>query len=293
MTWEETFSSWAQPPAKTEQERCDNAEKVVRNAINASDRLKNRNIKVFLQGSYRNNTNVKKDSDVDIGVLCYDVFFEQLPEGKKKEDFGIIPADYTYATFKNEVESALVSYFGRSAVTRGNKAFDIKENSYHVEADLAPFFEHRRYNSAGEYLSGVELKPDNGGGVINWPEQHYNNGVSKNTNTNRRFKALVRIFKSLCNYMSDQGVAIAKTTPSFLLECLIWNVPNSNFGNSTYADDIRNCMIFLYNNTKTQDKCNDWGEVSELKYLFRNGQKWDREQANAFVLAAWNQVGFK
>ena len=69
MTWEEAFSSWAQPPGKTEQDRCSNAEKAVRNAISSSDKLKNRNIKVFTQGSYRNNTNVKQDSDVDIVSL--------------------------------------------------------------------------------------------------------------------------------------------------------------------------------------------------------------------------------
>jgi len=293
MTWEEAFSSWAQAPSKTEQERCANAEKAVRNAIGASDKLKNRNIKVFTQGSYRNNTNVKQDSDVDIGVLCYDVFFDQLPEGYKKEDFGIISADYGYATFKNEVEDALVSYFGRASVTRGNKAFDVKENSYHVEADVAPFFEHRRYSADKRYLSGVELKPDNGGRVINWPEQHYDNGVSKNTATSRRFKSLVRIFKSLCNYMTDKGIADAKAIPSFLLECLVWNVPNDNFGKSTYSDDVRACLTFLYNGTKTQDKCNEWGEVSELKYLFRGNQKWTCEQANKFVLSAWNYIGFK
>ena len=293
MTWEEAFSSWAQAPSKTEQERCANAEKAVKNAIGASDKLKNRNIKVFTQGSYRNNTNVKQDSDVDIGVLCYDVFFEQLPDGYKKEDFGIISADYGYSTFKNEVEEALVSYFGRASVARGNKAFDVKENSYHVEADVAPFFEHRRYSADKLYLSGVELKPDSGGSVINWPEQHYDNGVSKNTATSRRFKSLVRIFKSLCNYMTDKGIADAKAIPSFLLECLVWNVPNDNFGKSTYSDDVKACLTFLYSGTKTQDKCNEWGEVSELKYLFRGNQKWTCEQANKFVLSAWNYIGFK
>ncbi len=293
MTWEEAFSLWAQPPAKTEQERCENAEKAVRNAISGSDKLKNRNIKVFTQGSYRNNTNVKQDSDVDIGILCYDVFYEQLPDGAKKEDFGIIPADYSYSTFKSEVENALVSYFRRASVIHGNKAFDIKENSYHVEADVAPFFEHRRYSADKRYLSGVELKPDNGGRVINWPEQHYDNGVSKNTATSRRFKSLVRIFKSVCNYMSDQGNAEVKLIPSFLLECLVWNVPNDNFGNNSYSDDVRACLSFLYNNTSSQDKCNTWGEVSELKYLFQGNQKWTREQANKFVLSAWNYIGFK
>ncbi len=293
MTWEEAFNSWSQPPAKTEQERCENAEKAIRKAIEASDKLKYKDIKIFAQGSYRNNTNVRKESDVDIGILCHNTFFFDLPSGATREQFGITPSTYSYKEFKNDVQDALVSYFGASAVKRGNKAFDIHENSYHVDSDVAPFFEHRRYNSSGGYSSGVELEPDNGGRVINWPEQHYENGVSKNTATSRRFKALVRIFKSLCNYMYDKGIADAKVIPGFLLECLIWNVPNSNFGNSTYSDDVRNCMIFLYNNTKTQDKCNEWGEVSDLKYLFRNGQKWSREQANAFIVAAWNKVGFK
>ncbi len=292
-TWEDAFSSWAQPPAKTEQERCENAERSVRNAINASDRLKNRNIKVFAQGSYRNNTNVRQDSDVDIGILCYDVFYDQLPEGAKKEDFDIIPADYDYSTFKSEVESALVAYFGKTSVSRGNKAFNIRENSYHVEADVAPFFEHRRYSVDKSYISGVELRPDNVGRVINWPEQHYNNGVSKNNDTNRRFKALVRIIKSLCNYMADQGIVIAKSTPSFLIECLTWNVPNDNFGKYTYSDDLRACLAFLFNNTISDDKCIEWGEVSELKYLFKGSQKWTREQAHNFVSSAWDFVGFK
>ncbi len=293
MTWEEAFSSWAQPPAKTEQERCENAEKAVRNAISASNKLKYKDIKIFTQGSYRNNTNVKQDSDVDIGILCHNTFFFDLPNGATSDQFGITPATYPYEEFKNDVQAALISYFGASAVKRGNKVFDIHENSYRVDSDVAPFFEHRRYNSNGQHSPGVELKPDNGGRVINWPEQHYDNGVSKNTATNRRFKSLVRIFKSLCNYMSDQGVTDAKLIPKFLLECLVWNVPNDNFGNYTYSDDLRACLIFLYNNTGSQDKCNEWGEVNELKYLFRDGQKWTREQANKFVLSAWNYIGFK
>jgi len=293
MTWEEAFSSWAQPPAKTEQERCANAEKAVRNAISASNKLKYKDIKIFAQGSYRNNTNVKKDSDVDIGILCRSTFFFDLPNGSTRDQFDISPSTYSYEDFKNDVQDALISHFGASAVKRSNKAFDIHENSYHVDSDVAPFFEHRRYSSNRQHSSGVELRPDNGGRVINWPEQHYDNGVSKNTATSRRFKALVRIIKSLCNYMDDQGVAIAKSTPSFLIECLVWNVPNDNFGHYSYSDDVKACLAFLYNNTISDDKCKDWGEVSELKYLFRGAQKWTREQAHNFISSAWNYVGFK
>jgi len=68
--WEAQFREWARPPGKTEQDRCDNAASAIRNAIKASDTLRSRSVSIFAQGSYRNNTNVRKDSDVDIGVLC-------------------------------------------------------------------------------------------------------------------------------------------------------------------------------------------------------------------------------
>jgi len=292
--WESIFSSWAKPPGKTEQERCENAERAIKNAIAASDKLRGRDIRVFTQGSYQNNTNVRHDSDVDIGIVCYDVFFPEYPSGTTKETFGNIDGDYQYDTFKNEVEKALVDYFGHNSVHRGNKAFDIKENSYHVEADVAPFFEHRRYSTDGSYLAGVELRPDNGqpSKVINWPEQHYNNGVTKNTNTNRRFKSLVRIVKSLSNEMADNGNQLAKKTMGFLIECLVWNVPNDHCGHYTWASDVRDCLAFLFNNTMKDEQCSEWGEVSELKYLFRSAQKWTRQEAHQFISDAWDYVGF-
>ena len=103
---------------------------MIRNAITASSKLRDRETRVFTQGSYRNNTNVRQDSDVDIGILCSDTFFyDVLPTGTTRESLQISSATYDYPQFKNEVGEALVSYFGQGAVTRGNKAFDVKENS--------------------------------------------------------------------------------------------------------------------------------------------------------------------
>lgn len=110
--WESIFRGWAQPLGKTEKERCSNAEKAIKNAISRSQKLSQRNIKVFTQGSYGNRTNVKKDSDVDIGILCYDTFYMDLPEGHTQEDFGIIDATYEYMEFKSEVEEALLTILG-------------------------------------------------------------------------------------------------------------------------------------------------------------------------------------
>jgi hypothetical protein len=295
QSWEDKFRTWAQSPSQTETERAENAEQMVRNAIRASSKLAARNIKVFAQGSYRNRTNIRRESDVDIGVVCYDTFFYNLPPETNNESFGINPASYSYSDFKNEVGEALIKYFVSGAVTRGNKAFNIKETSHHVEADVAPFFEHRRYQTVGQPLLGVELRPDNSTSnrVINWPEQHYENGNAKNARTNRAYRALVRILKSLRCEMEDTNIAAAKSITSFLCECLVCNVPDTDFAHSDYSGDLRDALIYLHQNTQADQNCQDWGEVSELKYLFRPQQKWTRQQANDFIVAAWNYVGFK
>lgn len=291
--WEAQFREWAKPPGKTEQDRCDNAISAIRNAIKASYMLRTRNVSLFAHGSYRNNTNVRKDSDVDIGILCTNTLIDDFPPGMNRDDFGLSPGTYHYEQYKNEVEKALVDYFGRAAVKRGNKAFDVHETSYHVEADVAAFFEHRRYDKDGTYLEGVALLTDKEKNrVINWPEQHYEKGVSKNKQTGTRFKSIVRVLKALSNEMTEARVS-GGDIPGFLIECLVWNVPNDNFQHYNYTADVRAALAFLFNNTMTQEACKEWGEVSELIYLFHSGQKWTWQQAHAFTSAAWDYVGFE
>lgn len=295
--WESDFKTWSKPPTATEDERCSNAESVVRNAIRSYVGFATRNIEVFVQGSYRSGTNVRADSDVDICVRCMDVCFSNLPKGVTKADVGLVAATYTYAEFKNDVQAALVAYLGEEAVIRGNKAFDLHENSYRVDADVVPTFEHRRYThkpgGGFDYLSGTELRPDRGERIINWPHQNYRNGTDKNGRTGQRFKKMVRVLKCLRNEMADNGVAEAKPIPSYLIECLVWNVPDSKFGHDEYSDDVRAILVSLFTSTKEESACSEWGEVNELKYLFRTSQPWTREQANSFVVAAWNYVGFE
>jgi hypothetical protein len=142
-------------------------------------------------------------------------------------------------------------------------------------------------------VSGTELHPDDGGRIINWPRQNYKNGVEKNEATSRRFKAVTRIMKNLRNEMVEKGDASAEPIPSYLIECLVWNVPNPNLGQNTYVSDVRNAIAHLWNETRSDESCKEWGEVNELKYLFRQGQPWTRDKVNAFLQAAWDYIGFQ
>lgn len=301
--WENTFNSWSQPPSKTEQERCDRVINAIRTAIDRSSKLQPRRILVFTQGSFRNRVNVRQDSDVDVGVMLYDYFLVQYPDGKGDADFGISDAKYGFAQFKNELEEALVAYFGRSAVIRGNKAFDIKATTSRVEADVVPLFEFRQYWDHGGFRAGVALIPDNGGRIENYPERlldtwpntplHYENGISKNTATSRRFKGMTRILKKLRNEMDDAGNTAAQAVPSYLLECLVWNTPNTCFDRYTWDDRVQSVLRFLWRNTRENSLCTDWCEVDDIKYLFRSSQPWTSQQAHDFIDAAWDYVGVK
>jgi hypothetical protein len=297
--WEPVFASWSKPPSETEEIRCDNAVSMVKKAMDADESISKMKIEVFPQGSYANNTNVKLYSDVDICVRNMDYLFCQYPEGKTNSDFDIINSNYSYSTFKDQVENALVNYFGRKDVTRGKKAFDIKSTNYRVEADVVACFEHRRYTGEKDvygkyiYLSGTEFKPDNGGSIINWPKQHIGNGEWKNKETNTQFKKIVRIFKKLNLEMRDSKIEVAEKIQSFLIECLCWNTPNNFYALSKYIEIIKSSLIHLYNATKDFDKVKEWREINELKYLFRSSKPWKLEDVNDWTVKAWNYIGFK
>ncbi len=296
--WESTFSSWGAAPGTTEQTKCDNAERAVRKAIAAGTKLSSKSIEVFTQGSYANRTNVRQDSDVDICVLYTGAFFADysMSEGLNDSVLGYTDGTYPYAEFKNDVQAALISYFGKESVTRGKKAFDVHANTYRIDADVVPCFEHRRFHGNAEnswHDSGTELHPDSGGAIVNWPRQNYNNGVEKNDATSRRFKAVTRILKRLRNEMADEGYEAADPRPSYLIECLVWNVPNDGFGHDTLTADVRYALAHLWNETRTDETCKEWGEINELKYLFRTVQPWTRQQVNTFLQAAWDYIGFE
>jgi hypothetical protein len=298
--WEATFHEWSKPSSDTEQQKYENAERMIRDAIKESTALTGRDIRVFAKGSYRNNTNVRQESDVDIVVACRVPFFADFTFADyDKQALGLVDSPYLYPQFKKDVGAALVAKFGSYGVTCGSKAFDVHATGYHVDADVVPCFELRRYRKRTHltlerfsYDLGTRFFSDTGEEIDNWPDQQLENGIAKNNATGNRYKFIVRALKRLRNEMADQGIAEAKPIPSYLIECLVWNAPNTCFGNVKYYDDVRAVIVSVWNDTRTDEACREWGEVSDMKYLFRASQPWTRPSANSFLLAAWGYVGF-
>jgi len=296
--WESTFLTWTKPPSDTEEAKCENAVRMIREAIEADPVLSKFKIEVFAQGSYANNTNVRLNSDVDVCIRNMSVFFVDYPEGKTDSDFGISDMSYDFSLYKTQVGTALKNHFGEKFVVPGKKAFDILENSYRIETDAVPCFEHRRYSGTKDsqgnfyYLSGIEFRTVDIPRIISWPKQHRENGIKKNLETGTTFKKVVRILRRLNYDMCEKKIDATGKITGYLIECLCWNINNPMFNSASYVQSVKDILGSLYNSTKDIQNVQEWGEINELKYLFRSSQPWTMEDVNSWTVAAWNYLEF-
>jgi len=93
--------------------------RMIRKAIDEYEPLAGRDIKIIPQGSYRNNTNVRQESDVDMAVCCMEPFFASYQfTNYSMQETGNVDSSYTFAEFKNQVGAGLVKEFGGAGVRR-------------------------------------------------------------------------------------------------------------------------------------------------------------------------------
>jgi len=290
---EETFNNWRMPPSTTEENKLQNAEKLVREAIAEDKTLKKFSITIFGQGSYANDTNVRLNSDIDINVRLSDTIYVDLPKNKTYEDLGYSDSPYTFTEYKLAVFNAPVNKFGSREVVWNNKCLTVKYSPARVETDVVPTLKLIRHDDNGSKHIGVRFISDEKQPITSYPLQHIENAKVKNAGTQKRYKRLTRIFRRIRYKMIEDNISVSNNMTSFLLECLLWNVPNNIFnGNDTWMERARQAIIYLYQNTSEDAKCKDWGEVSELLYLFV-GRKWSRDDVNTFLVQMWNYLEFK
>lgn len=303
--WKTIFNSWSKPASDTEEAKADRAAQMIREAISEHASLNSKKTSVYGTGSYKNNTNIRLESDIDVAVVLHDCFFSKYPVGKPPQasDLGHYGgATYGLSNFRNDVGKALINKFGAKTVTPGTKAFDVHANTVRLDADVSAFINHRRYtgkkNSDGTwcYLEGVEMRGDDNKRIINWHHQHHSNGVDKNNRTSRRYKRVVRILKRLRDDMKENGsreAMAAADVQSFLLECLAYNASDDCYQNDHLYDDVQAMIKQIWNKTTPETEDLVLVEVSGLKWLFDASQPWSKATANDFLLHAWQHVGFK
>jgi hypothetical protein len=296
--WESWLATASGPASPTEGQDRDRTEQRIRDAIYVSSELPRSSVRIYSKGSYANSTNVRRDSDVDIAVEWTGFAYVQKAFRAAEatpEQLGYSPATDTIspAEFRASVERAIFTAFTGVDLS-GDKAIKVPGGSTTLDADVVPCHAMTRYDDPQPRIvshDGSRIYPKSGGPSIdNYPEQQRLNGIAKNNATSRRYKEIIRCVKRLENEMLENGV-ITREIPGYLVECLIYNVPNDRFGHARRLDDVRAVFGFLWSGLRDSDVYQEWEEVNGLKYLFRGNMIRTPNEAFEFIDKAWDTVG--
>jgi hypothetical protein len=251
-----------------------------------------RNFKVFLQGSYGNDTNIYAESDVDVIIRFDGAFFHDVQERPVDEQTAFhaaYPNDgtYSYNDFKNHVVEALRAKFGNS-VKPGERAIKIEGNDNRRSADVIAAFEFRRYyhfksQPDESHVTGMCFFTSSGKRIANYPNQHCENLTTKHQATGNNFKPLVRVFKNMRSKMIEDGLIAKGSAPSYYVEGLLYNVPDEQFSGD-FQDITLNILQWL---NETTDR-SEFVCANRQYYLLRDNLPtcWPCVDGENFIKAA-------
>jgi hypothetical protein len=294
--WEAWLATASGPASPTEEDQRNRTESRIRDAIARAPDIPS-SVRVYAKGSYANNTNVRRDADVDVAVEWIEQFKVMTwgkTEGMTAEQLGYIPVFdmISPAEFRRRVEQAVIDAFSPSAVdTTPDKHIGVAAGTNTLDADVVPCIQLNRYDDVGVCVVGHRIFPKSGAAPVdNYPQQNYDNGVAKNNSTSRRYKEIVRCVKRLVAELYDERI-IPRDYPGYLLECLLYNVPNDYFGHARRYDDMQAVLRHLWSGLGSEDTYLEWTEPSELLMLFRGRPDRIPENARNVIEKAWQRIG--
>lgn len=280
---EQQLEVWAKQGAETPAK---NTADSIKSALNYYTWPEGVSFETYLQGSYKNSTNIRGDSDVDVVCQLSSVFKSNTREFSQKQlelyNEMYSNATYSWFNFKDDVLRRLKKYFGDENVTEGKKSLKIAASSSRLPADVVVSMNYRKYkNLVSKYdynfIEGMTFYiPSENRWVVNFPKEHYQNGVNKNSssNTNGWFKPTVRILKNIRHYLVHNNLLDKKKAPSYFLEGLTYNIPNNSFGNSyttTLLAILKYCLARLNSNDIDSFVCQN----EQLKLFGNSPEQWN------------------
>ncbi len=288
------LSSWIKPSSDNEKDQQERALRMVQEAISAHDAISDTVYKIYAKGSYRNNTNVRRDSDVDIVVEMQECFYYDYADGVPIPRSTPSPysGGWTPASWRAEIVKALESKFPGEVDSSGNIAINVAEKQgSRPSIDIVPSYQYRWYydEKLVRYETGSAVWTKASERVVNWPHQQYNNGVAKNTATGGRYKYFVRALKNAENTLAAAGTIDAM--PSYFMECLIYNVDNQSLQTGDLEQGFKATLQSLYKRLNDEPDTRML-EPNDIKFLFHSAQKWTISMAMQLVEETWKYLGY-
>jgi hypothetical protein len=245
----------------------------------------------YLQGSYRNFTNIYVNSDVDLVVELVSTFYHNPIDEASIKAIGFSAATYEWGRFRQDVINALIAYYGSQYIdTSGGKSVKVLPNNGRLKGDVVVAAKYKYYDGARLVAEGITFwNTKNGQQIVNYPKRHFDNGSAKNANTSQWYKPAIRMFKNAREQIYKNKSWLAGKFPSYFVECLLYNVPNSKFGVS-YQDIYCNLVNWL--EAELDSNPSSFVCQNEMFYLFGSDSvQWNGEDAKLLAnewISLWN-----
>jgi hypothetical protein len=248
------------------------AEGLLRETLCRSSLLYARPYEIFGQGSRVNNTYIDQASDIDL-VLMLKMPFESsvgtldvtgVDHIRERHQAGL----YGWEEFRDDVLAAL----GESHIVRmGRRCINVDDpdSLFGEMVDILLATEYRLYSAFPAlgvklYEQGVFFRDREGQPIVNFPKQHRRNGDEKDLRTGGRFKEVVRTAKRARRLAEREQMIAEGAAPSYLLECLLYNVPDHVYQTSSLKEASRSALEWL-------GRCHRQDPVSFAELPCQNG----------------------
>ncbi|MFC2038862.1 hypothetical protein ACFLUG_03735 [Chloroflexota bacterium] len=230
---------------------------------------------IFLQGSHDNDTDLGRDTNVDIVVQLG----VRLPSRVGKLDGIQLEQDEEHIQIHEQWESvrrhlseALITVYSTDTVISGEKSIRIMKGIAPTSTEII---------AAVGYGDGMAFFiEEDQRWVVQYPRQHQKRGLKKEKTTSNRFKRTIRMFKSARNHLVANRVISEKTASSYFIECLLFNVPDNLF-KGDYRQTYSGIITFLKKANLKQ-----FNSQNGMRPLFgQEKDQWNAGDALTFILA--------
>ena len=288
---ENQLKIWAQPGTV---KGAKNTHAAIRNALGRHQWPDDVRYVTYLQGSYRNNTHLRRQSDVDVVVELTSLPVRdgsRLPDSQRRLlDRDFPEPEYGWRRFRRDVRSAIAGSLGDSRVREGKKTIKLVMESPEIPVDVVVavrYLTYTEYSGHRNYkrTEGLGLYlPTEGRWAVNYPHLHRRNGVGKEKATNWWFRRTIRMFKNARARLVEEGRLGPDTARSYHIECLLYNVPNRLL-TGPYQSAYSSALYWLRDNDLTRLASQD----EQVLVFDRGPDSWNERDARTLINALVRQ----
>ena len=282
---------WAQPGTV---QGAKNTHAAIRNALRRHRWPEDVRYRTYLQGSYRNNTHLRRQSDVDVVVELTSFPIRDsstLPDFQKRLLQRSFPEpEYGWRRFRRDVHRAITDSFGALRVREGRKTLKLVMESPEIPVDVVVavrYLTYTEYSGQRTYknMEGMGLYlPTESRWTVSYPHRHRRNGVGKEKAANWWFRRTVRMFKNARAQLVEENRLAPATARSYQIECLLYNVPDRLLGHSCQSA-YSSALYWLQRNDVSRFTCQN-----KLVPLIDGGQdSWNEKDAKTLIDALVKQ----